>query len=233
MYEVQTKILLAVAFVVLAIPLIFGDARAYVGDGATPAPNPDPGATGNRYTAEGPPTNTCLNCHDSGDIDKSSVLKTGHRNMMRKAAARGYINWGGPDGQTYATGIAGGERGLPGAITWSSSGGTIVVPAMCKETTGAPNHTYTTKSTCEAAGKVWHDAIPADPIYYVTMDQSTFKIYRGPGHQHRGGNVEQIPSLSFCGTRALTRNPASEYPFNPKLRSMSHNGKCMGRVLLQ
>ena len=57
-----------VALLVLAIAMIFivADARAYVGDGATPAPNPDPGATGNRYSATGAPANTCLNCHASG-----------------------------------------------------------------------------------------------------------------------------------------------------------------------
>ena len=47
--KAKSKMLSVVAVFILAMPLIFmtGNARAYVGDGATPAPNPDPGATGN------------------------------------------------------------------------------------------------------------------------------------------------------------------------------------------
>ncbi len=235
--KLRTKMLLMVVFFVMAMPLIFmtGNAKAYVGDGATPATNPDPGATGKRYSAANAPSNTCLNCHASGSIDKSSYLKTGHRNMMRKVTTGGYTNWGGADGQAYTTGVAGGERGLPGAITWSSSGGTIVVPAMCKEATGAPNHTYTTQSTCEAAGKVWHAAISADPIYYVTMNwfAAPLRSTVAQGINIVGVTFQQISDLSFCRTGPRARNPAPEYHLNPKLRSMSHNRKCMGWILLQ
>ena len=105
--KLQTKMLLVVAVLVLAIPIAAGAAR-YKGDGAVQdatsggwdLPAVSPAHSGGTET-------NCLECHGSGDNqyncsgnclapDMSSYLMTGHKNMLRKVTPG--KPWAGPTG---------------------------------------------------------------------------------------------------------------------------------------
>ena len=116
--HVKKNLMLWIAALVLAIPLMFiaGNAAAYVGDGARVV-----NGAFDALSVPNPPTNVCYACHNGADgptIDKSSYVKTGHKNMLRKVTA-GQV-WKGPDGVTYTKGAGGpGGHGANGTFDWS------------------------------------------------------------------------------------------------------------------
>jgi hypothetical protein len=167
-----------VAFLVLAIPLaipvIAGAApvgtfssdlspsQTFYGDGAI---------YGDGYLQAPPANNSgekCLECHRSGGTgpDKSSYLRTGHGNMVKKVTSPPQA-WKGANGELYPTTSAGhpidwttGKVNLGGYCDVGGFEGQFlkdVCEATKACTLDASNHpaVYTTSADCVAAGGQW------------------------------------------------------------------------------
>ena len=177
-------------FVVLACSFICSvDAEAvlgqrYYGDGAT-----RDAAGVLTYTSSS--DHSCLTCHKPNDFfiaDKSSYIKTGHRNALRKATVNSF--WSGPDWLIYDTDSSG------RTILWNTPG-----PISLGTSTQFPPKLdgscslwgYLNQSACQSAGGAWTSA-----------SNSLFYIYGGWMNAIAGTGAFNDPNTSIAAPGAVS-----------------------------